>query len=224
MTKHLCLFAALLLLAVTTSCSRVLSKASLSGTAGFAQAFQRQALEAADVELDAAMLASQMKSVCPISAGPGVTLVNVTHGPGNQVNYYYELPADTDTTHHVPERKRFAREVAIKMFHQQGLAKITEKSDIVWNFVYRKPNGQHIFDLKIGPDDLRAGGNTSATSLASQAATTPGDQNDWRNRFPKTAAALSQSSGSSFQRPESHRAAAGRGPSMLSNPYATPDR
>jgi hypothetical protein len=197
---------------------------------GLARALQRKAIEASlDAEINAQDIANQMKAVCPVKVNAYATLVDVTHGPGNQVNYIYEVPADTDTTNGVAERKKVARDWAIRMFHQQGLAKVTEKSGIVWNFVYKKPNGQLAFSMRIGPDDLQEDAEPSKTSLASS--NPPTRSSDvWQNQFPKTAAALRDTSANKSRkqtpsaRSQQDHGRATRsqlGPGMLSNPYVT---
>ena len=121
-----------------------------------------------DFEPSTAEIVSAMKAACPIKSPGGVTLVDVTNHPENQINCFYEVPnyANFDD----PGAQRVARELAIQQFHSKGLVEPTKRANITWNYVYKKSYGAVAWTLKIRPEDLdrKSSASTGLASVSSQ--------------------------------------------------------
>jgi hypothetical protein len=104
-------------------------------------------------------IAAGLKKRCPTKFGK-TTCVDVTTGPGLQLNCIYEI--DTDCRTVTNAQRNAARQFAVRMLKSKGLAKKTRDLGFSWNYVYGTTSGRHLFRLLISPEDLAPGERVSA--------------------------------------------------------------
>ena len=103
-------------------------------------------------QLQIDMIVSQLKSMCPVSYGENVTLIDVNATSDLEITARYVLTGTN--VRRMTERREELRELAIQQFRSTGLSEKVVAGKIHWRYTYETVGGEQLMEIDVTPATL----------------------------------------------------------------------